>query len=161
MEDRDAGWTIAAPTDGEVLLDLLKHFYEEEKLTFIEGQTDEGLLHLLDHPDRGTVLVLRSGNISGGYVIATLCFSVEFGGLFALIDELYILPEFRGKGAWRAGFQLIEDWARAIGAKAVRLEVNHHNQKALDLYLDYGFEDNQRTILSKSLEKDLIASGID
>ena len=73
--------------------------------------------------------------------------SFELGGRDALIDELYVRPESRGRGLGRAG---IEHAAvcRAAGAGAIRLEVDDTNPDAPRLYDRMGFALDRRRLMS-------------
>jgi GNAT superfamily N-acetyltransferase len=141
-------WTEATGDDAAEILPLLEDFYREERLVFDLDTNGGALRSLLSDVRLGRVFVLRSDRGFGGYLIATMGFSVEFGGVFVLLDELYVAPEFRGKGAWREGFAAMEKWAAGLGISAIRLEVNHHNEKARTIYLKYGFRDDERGILT-------------
>jgi GNAT superfamily N-acetyltransferase len=151
MTDPSCAWAFAGPEHRDALLVQIRAFYEEEKLEFDSARITGALQQLLQNRALGIALVLNHGSDIGGYLIATLGFSLEFGGHFALVDELYLAPEFRGRGEWRKAFAMVEDWASSVGVKAIRLEVNHHNEKAAAIYLKYGFHHDQRAILSKWL----------
>ncbi|MBX3742887.1 MAG: GNAT family N-acetyltransferase [Akkermansiaceae bacterium] len=144
-------WQHAIPDDVEELLPLLEAFYSEEQLDHDAPSVRSAVVDLLADPDLGGVWLLRVEGVLAGYLIATLGFSVEFGGRYVLLDELFILPEFRGGGKWRQGFREVESWARQRGIHALRLEVNHHNEKAGNLYLADGFSDDERSIFTKRL----------
>lgn len=149
MSETIPTWKIARPEHHVELLALLRDFYAEEQLEFNPARIGTALETLLDDPGLGIVLILTQAGRIGGYLIATAGFSVEFGGYFVLVDELYLAPDFRGRGEWKNAIAATEEWAAGIGASAVRLEVNHHNEKAAAIYLKYGFKDDHRAILSK------------
>ena len=86
-----------------------------------------------------------------GYITLGWCFSVEQGGRVVLLDELYLGPAARGRGWGRQALALARDWAAGQGAAVIRLEVNHHNAKAKSLYLSAGYRDDERDILTLSL----------
>ncbi len=151
MEFPQNGWVMASRADQAELLPLVRDFYEEERLVYDEKRVPDALADLLGDPALGGVWAWWNGGGILGYLIATIGFSVEFGGRFVLLDELFISPAFRGRGGWRDGFAEVEKWAAEIGAGAIRLEVNHHNEKARSLYLKYGFGDDERGILTKRL----------
>lgn len=144
-------WQHAIPDDVEELLPLLEAFHAEELLDHDAVSVRRAVVDLLADPDLGGVWLLRVEGVLAGYLIATLGFSVEFGGRYVLLDELFILPEFRGGGKWRQGFREVESWARQRGIRTFRLEVNHHNEKAAGLYLADGFSDDERSIFTKRL----------
>jgi GNAT superfamily N-acetyltransferase len=95
-------------------------------------------------------LVLLAGR-PVGYVVLTLGFSVEAGGREGCLDELFLLPEVRGRGIGRRVLELFEDEARRLGIRRLFLEVEHGN-RALGLYRRAGFVDHRRHLLSKRLE---------
>jgi GNAT superfamily N-acetyltransferase len=108
---------------------------------------------LLEQPEIGKIPIFRHQGEAAGYLVATTGFSIEFGGRFVLLDELFILPAFRGRGLWKAGLAEIERWAAAIHASCIRLEVNHHNKKARATYLKAGFIDDRRDLLTKWISR--------
>ena len=144
-------WQHAIPDDVEELLPLMEDFYAEEQLVHDAISVSRAVVDLLADPDLGGVWLLRVEGVLAGYLIAVLGYSVEFGGRYVLVDELFIRPEFRGGGKWRQGFREVESWARQRGIRTLRLEVNHHNEKAASLYLADGFSNDERSILTKRL----------
>lgn len=67
-------------------------------------------------------------------------FSPRYEGREELfLSKLYLLPEFRGKGAVRAAFALAEQEARKEGLTRIRLTVNKGNVHAVSVYEHYGF----------------------
>ena len=86
-----------------------------------------------------------------GYITLGWCFSIEQGGRFVLLDELYLVPAVRGQGLGRQALALAAQWARQQGAAVMRLEVNHHNARAKALYLSAGYRDDARDILTLPL----------
>lgn len=72
---------------------------------------------------------------TAGYALAFCYASQELGGRVAFIDELYVRPEFRGRGIAREFFAFIEE-----GAVACRLEVESGNKRAAELYSSIGYK---------------------
>lgn len=56
------------------------------------------------------------------------------------LSKVYLLPEYRGQGAVKAAFSLVEEAAREEGLPAIRLTVNKGNTHAADVYRHYGFQ---------------------
>lgn len=83
------------------------------------------------------VLLLLDGEIPAGFSVVTLTHSNEAGGLCVLIEDLMVLPEFRGKGLGRAFFRYLE--AEYPHAARFRLEVMPDNEGAIRLYRRQGF----------------------
>jgi ribosomal protein S18 acetylase RimI-like enzyme len=71
-------------------------------------------------------------------------------GEYAVVSDLVVLPEFRGR---RLGYELLrtaEDYARAHGATRLKIGVLARNESARRLYVNFGFEESA-VFLSKEL----------
>ena len=64
---------------------------------------------------------------------------VRAGSCYVRFYSLAILPEHAGKGAGRALFQAIEDFACRKGYRGVRLEIRADNKRLQDRYLGLGY----------------------
>lgn len=56
-----------------------------------------------------------------------------------IVGELYVDPEWRGKGAGQQMLQAAERWLRARGVRSVQVFVTRTNVEAVDLYTRAGF----------------------
>jgi GNAT superfamily N-acetyltransferase len=153
-----AAWCLAGPADAGVALGLLRAFYAEERLDFDPAAQGKALRALLADPALGAVFLLRSEPSADspaamplGHLVLTWACSLEFGGRFILLDELYLVPAARGRGEGRRAVTFAADWARAQGAKALRLEVSHENTRARALYRQAGLEAQARDLLTLRL----------
>lgn len=68
----------------------------------------------------------------------------------ACLDNIYVLPEFRGKGIAKALFSEAEKWAKQQGAIRLDLHVWAFNENALALYKAMGM-DFQYHVMEKKL----------
>ena len=145
-------YRLATPEDFPAILAMLCAFYAEDRIDYEAALVEPGLRALLAEPAHGAVLLLHGEEVAqAGYVSLGWCFSVEQGGRFVLLDELYLAPAARGRGWGRQALALARDWAIVEGASVMRLEVNHHNARARALYLSAGYRDDQRDILTLPL----------
>ncbi|MFN5515137.1 MAG: GNAT family N-acetyltransferase [Cyanobacteriota bacterium] len=145
-------WTPAVLVDRSAALALMREFYREEKLPYSETLADRAVSELLATPALGVLFLGRQGSEVLGYSVATLGYSLEFGGRYVLLDELYVQPAVRGRGEGKRALACVETWAKAQGVSALRLEVNFDNQTALSLYLKSGFSPDQRQILTRPIQ---------
>ena len=143
---------LAQPQDFPQLIAMVRDFYVEDQIPYIAERVEPGLHTLLEQPSCGAALLLLDGDTVVGYITLGWCFSVEQGGRFVLLDELYLGPAARGRGWGRQALALARDWAAGQGAAVIRLEVNHHNAKAKSLYMSAGYRDDERDILTLSLD---------
>jgi ribosomal protein S18 acetylase RimI-like enzyme len=95
--------------------------------------------------------LIRVNDATAGYLVLTFGFSLEFGGRDALIDELYVRENFRGRGLGRASLVLAAEVCREEGIRALHLEVDRVNTRAQGVYRQAGFRDHDRYLLTKWL----------
>lgn len=83
-------------------------------------------------------VIIEKDGVSSGYALIPSFWSCEGGGECAVLDELYILPEFRGKGIGTAFMEwLMKEYAQT---PRIRLEVCPQNPRVRKLYERFGFE---------------------
>jgi ribosomal protein S18 acetylase RimI-like enzyme len=70
---------------------------------------------------------------TAGYALLAITYSNEAGGLVLWLEELYILPQYRGRGLGKAVIEFVEEQYRTKVAR-FRLEVEGTNEKAISLY---------------------------
>lgn len=141
----------AVPADTRTILALMRAFYAEERLAFDETRAHRAVAGLLDRPALGTILMFEAAGRVVGHGVLTFGFSLEFHGRYVLLDELYLIPDARGRGWGRRSLALAEAWARSAQAGALRLELNRANIRARALYLATGFTDDRRDLFTKRL----------
>lgn len=68
-------------------------------------------------------------------------------GQKAKLHKIYLLPSSQGKGVGKALIFEVADRARKAGQKSLLLNVNKHNQKAIDFYLKIGFQEIYKEVI--------------
>jgi len=99
----------------------------------------DGLAPLLDGIPHGVAYLIGPARAPIGYIVVTFGWSVEFGGLDAIVDEIYVRPPVRGRGI---ATEVLHALPRALaqgGVKAIHLEVDRTNDTAQRLYTRAGF----------------------
>lgn len=86
-----------------------------------------------------------------GYVVVTFRLSMEFGGTDAFIDDLFVRPRHRRRGAGRIALEAAFAECRRRGVLAIHVETGAGNVAAQSLYRHFGFEDRQRLLLTSRL----------
>lgn len=141
----------ASETDVPELLPMMRALWEHEGIPFDAGRVVPPLRELLADPALGRVWIALADDAVAGYAMGTWGFSTEQGGRFLLLDELFVLPAFRGRGIGRSALSFVEEAARAAGGRAVRIEVAEENDGARRLYREEGYSDPRRLFLAKRL----------
>lgn len=133
------------------LLGLMREFYADQSLRFEEQVARSGLMKLLADTALGQACFIYHGAELAGYFVLTFCFSLEFHGKFALLDELYIREPLRGHHLGQAVIAFAESVCKQAGVKALRLEVGRENEAAQALYRACGFAEDARHLYTKWL----------
>jgi ribosomal protein S18 acetylase RimI-like enzyme len=132
-------------------LRLREQLYLHEDLAYEPGDAARLVSELIKHPEYGGIWLVEFEGHTAGYLLLTICYSLEFGGRFGLLDELYIKDRHRGQGIGGAALDFAETECRRRGLRALRLEVAHANPRALDLYRRRGFSVDPRHLMTKWL----------
>jgi GNAT superfamily N-acetyltransferase len=133
------------------LLEMMRDFYAQQEMRFEVPVATRAIHQLLVSPERGQIYLIFRGSELAGYFALTFCFSLEFHGRFALLDELYLREAFRRQKLGKAVVAFAEDLCRKAGVKALRLEVGRENKAAQSLYLTAGFKEDERTLMTRWL----------
>jgi ribosomal protein S18 acetylase RimI-like enzyme len=133
------------------LLELMREFYAQQEMRFDEPAASRAVTSALNDPDLAQIYLIFRGTELAGYFVLTFCFSLEFHGRFALLDELYLREEFRRQKLGKAVVAFAEELCKKAGIKALRLEVGRENQPAQSLYRSAGFKEDERNLMTKWL----------
>ena len=141
---------LAAPEDASRIAVMMREFYGHERLQY-GPSVAVALGSLLSDRTQGRAWLFQVDDEDAGYLVLTWGYSLEFGGRFGLVDELYVRPRYRGAGLGTRGVRAALDECRDHGARSVRLEVDHTNLDAARLYTRLGFTVDPRNILTHRL----------
>ena len=157
MDDRDerrgegraelAGWREisvrrAEAADAPEVARLLHDFNTEfsEPTPGIPVLTDRARRLLAD----GAMTVLLAGEGPDGLAQIRFRPSVWTGALDAYLEELYVVPQQRGRGIGRALMEAAMETARQVGAARMELGTSETDTAAIGLYESSGFTNRER-----------------
>lgn len=133
------------------LLEMMRDFYSQQQMRFDEAVARRAITNLLNTPEHGQIYLIFRGPDLAGYFALTFCFSLEFHGRFALLDELYLREPFRRQKLGHGVIGFAEGLCRQKGIAALRLEVGSDNAPAQSLYGHSGFAEEARKLMTKWL----------
>ncbi|MBK6733931.1 MAG: GNAT family N-acetyltransferase [bacterium] len=87
----------------------------------------------------GFLLVARRGDEVVGVSYVAMIWSLEHGGPSSWLEELYVLPAWRGQGVGAALLRVSLAQARERGCLMMDLEVTEDHARAAHLYAREGF----------------------
>ncbi len=134
-----AALTLATAEHLDRLIPLAAAFHAEAGIDMTDAARRKGLAPLLDGIPHGCVYLIGPPRAPIGYVVITFGWSVEFGGLDAIIDELFIRPGVRGRGIASEALTAVPRALAGAGLRAIHLEVDKTDAAAVKLYRRAGF----------------------
>lgn len=142
----------AGAEDLPAILELSARLYQEDGAKPLDRDASaKALERLLREPERGEAWVVEGNEGLAGYFILTFGFSLEYQGVDALLDEIYVEHRRRRSGIGRWMLERAAEICRERGVRALHLEVEKTNGPAQAFYAGAGFGDSSRLFLTKWL----------
>lgn len=139
------------PEDRLQALELMLAYYAEDGHEYRPAVADAALEAILAGAAPAWFWLIERDGAVAGYLCVTGGFSLEVGAGDFFLDELYVVPQARGRGIGQAAIAFAEAEAKARGAARLCLEVQPRNIRAAELYRRSGYESHGRPLLSKEL----------
>lgn len=123
---------------------------DHEGIEISDAALEGALRTLLAAPDLGGIWMVVRDEAPIGYAIVTFGYDLEFSGRDAWLTELWIDEAARGNGTGGTVLELLDPELRALGVRAVHLQVRPENP-AMRLYERSGFVTSPRRIMTRRL----------
>ncbi len=128
--------------DRSSVLDMMTSFYASPAI--LHKAPKETLERCLDDALNASPYIEgyvfdEDGEVAG-YSLVAKSYSTEFGGMCVWIEDLYVLPEFRGKSFASKFFEYLEKRYEKDAVR-MRLEVEPSNESARRLYRKCGYNE--------------------
>ncbi|MBI3220875.1 MAG: GNAT family N-acetyltransferase [Bacteroidetes bacterium] len=133
------------------ILEMMEQFYAIDQYPFDEEKNKKNLHLFINNPELGRLWLIKMEKQLVGYVCLAYCFSFEYGGRDAFIDELFIKTEFRNQGIGQQTMDFLENASMKLGVNSIHLEVEKHNEAGKKLYFKKGYSDTGRHLLTKAV----------
>lgn len=142
----------ALHSDIPKLLQLMEEFYAEAGYELNRLNAAEAFSVLLADERHGYVWFIESESVVVGYLVLTVRFGMEYGGLIACIDDLFVVPQHRNKGLSTSALIEIRDFCKETGIRAITVEVGRDNEAAQKIYRRIGLSEmSDRQLLATAL----------
>lgn len=128
---------------------MMGKLYAQGDASFNSERARRATEILFADPASGGVWTIEVDGSPAGYLVFTFGYSLEFGGRFGLLDELFVEEPWRSRGIGKQAVDFAARLCLARGWRALRLEVGQKNQRAIDLYGGSGFQMHDRFLMTK------------
>ncbi len=125
---------------------------ETENLRLDPMTIERGVKRVFEDHHRGDYYVAEINGSVVGCLMVTHEWSDWRDGDMWWIQSVYVSPEARKLGVFKALFAHVEQLAREVEAVAIRLYVDRHNERAKTSYQKMGLERTEYDIMHKSLD---------
>ena len=131
----------AFSADRDTYLAMAKDFYDSNAVMhkIPDSRLEETFDYMMSDDTYGSIYIIEQNERKVGYLLTAVTYSQEAGGRELWLEELYIIPEYRGKGIGHEVFSFAEGLA-SEGFARIRLEVEPENCRATELYKRLGYE---------------------
>ncbi|MDN4477050.1 GNAT family N-acetyltransferase [Demequina sp. SYSU T00039] len=89
--------------------------------------------------DQGDTFAYLAGSPAVGIALVTLRPNVWFDGPVALLDELYVRPDLRGRTIGTDLIRAVADYCRELGVDFLEVNVDEGDKDALRFYVHHSF----------------------
>ncbi len=129
------------PSDRDEYTKMAREFYATDAVLIHadDSHFDATFRELMRSEDYAICYIFELDGKTAGYSLLAKTYSQEAGGMVVWIEEIYVLPEFRGRGIGKEFFSFILK-NRPENVKRFRLEAEKENEGAIRLYKSFGFD---------------------
>ncbi|APZ54329.1 GNAT family N-acetyltransferase [Salipiger abyssi] len=125
---------LADGGDLEKLMPMVSAFHAEEGYGTDEAHVRAALEPILNGLPHGAIWLVGPRKAPVGYILVSFGWSMEFGGLDAVLDEIFIRPAVRGRGMGGEALHQLVAGLRDAGVKAVHLEADRTDEPLQRFY---------------------------
>jgi GNAT superfamily N-acetyltransferase len=142
----------ALSDDIGLLVDLMAEFYAEANYQLDRTHAADAFSQLLADERLGYAWIIEDDRQAVGHVVVTLRFAMEYGGIIACLDDLYVRPSSRNRGLATRALLDARHFCETRGVRAMTVEVSYSNAPAQKAYRRAGYaEAPDRQILALAL----------
>jgi GNAT superfamily N-acetyltransferase len=145
----------ASRDDIATLIELMGEFYAESNFPLPTANARRAFEQLLSDPRLGGVWIAFGEDGAAGYVVLTLAFGMEYGGMRGFIDDLFVRPSARRRGVAAALLDALIADCLTRGVRSLSVEVAADNVAGNRVYERAGLANEGRLLLSRGLASPL------
>ena len=130
----------ATEADGPLILDLIRGLADYEHALDQVVATPELLHSWLFEKEVAEVIIAQEDNVPVGFALYFHNFSTWLGRAGIYLEDLFVLPQYRGRGHGKALLRALAKTAIERGCGRLEWACLNWNQPSIDFYLSLGAE---------------------
>lgn len=130
---------LCGPQDLDRVTALAGQFHAEMGRDLTDVERRAAFAPLLDGSPHGAAYLFGPARAPTGYLVISFGWSVEFGGLEARIDEIFVRDKVRRRGIGSEAINAIARALAAAGVLVLHLEIDADRPDARRFYHQAGF----------------------
>jgi GNAT superfamily N-acetyltransferase len=142
---------LAQLSDVTMLSTMMIDFYAEADFVLSRDAAQRTFEQLIRSPERGCVWLLECDATPAGFVVLTVAYAMEYGGLRGFVDDFFVRPVFRRRGVGAAALAIVKAHCLATGVRALFVQSGADNDPAQRVYKRAGFTDTGHQLLVQPL----------
>ena len=137
---------FAAEKDCALILGFIRVLAEYEKMSDQVVATEEMLREWIFEKGRAEVLFVCEEDKEVGFALFFHNFSTFLGRAGLYLEDLLVLPEYRGRGVGRQVIRALMDRGRQLGCRTLGVrEIYDFNDASIRCFMACGFKPVERT----------------
>ena len=142
MENINYQITTGKPEDINAIAQFQVDMAQESEGTTLDiERVTKGVTAVMEDEYKGTYIIARVDGNPIGSLMLTHEWSDWTNRWYWWIQSVYVRPEYRGKGAYRAMYAKIKEMAGEAGVTQIRLYVDKTNYRAQEVYKKLGMDE--------------------
>ena len=110
-----------------------------------------GVTEAIEAEAKGLYMVAREGGVPIGSLMLTREWSDWNARWYWWIQSVYVMPEYRNKGIYRALYATLKDMARENGVSQIRLYADRTNLSAQQVYQRLGMRESHYLMFEETI----------
>jgi GNAT superfamily N-acetyltransferase len=138
-------------SDVATLSTMMIEFYGEADIPLRREAAHRTFEQLIRLPERGCIWILECDATPAGFIVLTVAYAMEHGGLRGFVDDFFVRPQFRRRGLGAEALSLTRKHCLATGVLALYVQTGPENGVAQRVYRRAGFTDTGHQLLVQPL----------
>jgi len=130
---------LATPDQREAVIELINELWTFDNIEADRDNINRAVDLIFSRPGLAEIHLLYEGDKVAGYFILVPSFGIEYGGLYVVLDELFVREPFRRRGLGRQIVNFVLDRCREQGWLVIEVMAYEENKTAQYFYGSHGF----------------------